>query len=275
MDLDTKRQSFFLFCQAYLKKTLPPEQAQALIDEHVNLADGSQSPCSLNELYLGLLFSAQNTQGKPRQIGGSIQGIEHLGKITHDFDPHWVVKHYPDSTAIFQTVVKKLKPTGLVNPRPEGVWPKYCRTILTAAQFLARFQDGEDFYAWANRMYGDLRSQDALPLLIQRDVYGIAYALACDFLKEKGFLDYGKPDTHVIDILNHVGLCQEGMPASAYQDELRAIALANQTSAYAVDKLIWLIGSSDFYQSANKPEKINQAKRKFLKAWNQFQAEQV
>lgn len=268
MDLFEQRRRFHAFCLKYLKQQLPADQAQNMIDEHLNLADGSQDVCSLDELYYCLLFSAQNVQGKPNQIGGSIQGLDNLAKITGDFDPHWVVKHYADADAVFKAVLKKLKPSGVVNPGSLGVWPKYCRSLYTAAHFFARFRDGFDFYEWANRMYGDLRSQDALPMLIERDVFGVGYALACDFLKEKGFLDYGKPDTHVIDILNHVGLCHEGMPATAYQDELRAIALANQTSAYAVDKLIWLIGSSKFYKSANKPDQDSQAKRKFLSAWS-------
>ena len=268
MDILKQRRRFYTFCLNYLKQQLPPDHAQNMIDEHLNLADGSQTVCSLNELFYALLFSAQNVQGKPYQIGAAIHGLENLAKITRDFDPHWVVNHYEDADAVFAAAVKKLKPTGVVNPGPLGVWPKYCRSLYTGAQFFARFSDGDDFYQWANRMYGDLRSQDALPMLIERDVFGVGYALACDFLKEKGFLDYGKPDTHVIDILNHVGFCREGMPATAYQDELRAIALANQTSAYAVDKLIWLIGSSKFYKSTNKPDQDSQAKRKFLQAWS-------
>jgi hypothetical protein len=272
MDLSNQRRVFHEFSLNYLHQLLPAAQAKMIISEHLDLADGSQTICPLSELYFGLLFSAQNVQGKPNQIGLAIKGLENLSKITGHFDPHWVVAHYADAGAVFQAVLKKLKPAGRINHSEKGVWPKYCRSIYTAAQFFSRFKDGEDFYQWANRMYGDLRSQDALPMLIERDVFGVGYALACDFLKEKGFLDYGKPDTHVIDILNHVGLCQEGMPASAYQDEIRAIALASGTSAYSVDKLIWLIGSNDFYKSANKPMKDPQAKRKFLQAWSKQNA---
>jgi hypothetical protein len=269
MDLSNQRRDFHAFSLHYLHQLLPAAQAESIISEHLDLADGSQTVCSLSQLYFGLLFSAQNVQGKPNQIGRAIKGLENLGRITGDFDPHWVVAHYADAGEVFQAVLKNLKPTGRINHSKMGVWPKYCRSLYTAAQFFSRFMDGEDFYQWANRMYGDLRSQDALPMLIERDVFGVGYALACDFLKEKGFLDYGKPDTHVMDILNHVGLCHEGMPATAYQDEIRAIAEMCNTSAYAVDKLIWLIGSGWFYKSDNAPERDAQAKRKFLHSWTQ------
>ena len=46
----------------------------------------------------------------------------------------------------------------------------------------------------------------ALPIVIDQEVYGIGFPLACDFLKEIGYGRYGKPDTHTIDILYETGL---------------------------------------------------------------------
>lgn len=52
----------------------------------------------------------------------------------------------------------------------------------------------------------DKRARPARPLLIEVEVYGIDFPLACDFLKEVGF-DYAKPDVHLKDIFTALPLC--------------------------------------------------------------------
>ena len=46
-----------------------------------------------------------------------------------------------------------------------------------------------------------------MPLILAAEIEGIGYTLACDFLKELGFIEYGKPDVHVIEIFVGIGLC--------------------------------------------------------------------
>jgi hypothetical protein len=270
MNKDLLRKHFYENGMEYLMANLPADLADRVISQHLDLVDGSQTPASLEALYEGLLFSAQNAQGKPNQVGGAIKGVHNLSRVTFGFNPHRVVEHYQTGAQIFDEVKAVLKPSGRLNESAIGVWPKYCRTMLEAAKFMSQFKDGEDFYAWANAMYQDVRSQDAIPMLIAQQVAGIGYSLACDFLKEKGFINFGKPDVHVKDILATVGLCDKHASEIDCQRELRAIAKAVGVSAYKVDKLVWLIGSGTFYMASVPVDPIIKSKDKFQKAWAQL-----
>ncbi len=88
------------------------------------------------------------------------------------------------------------------------------------------------------------------------------FPLACDFLKELGYLNYGKPDVHIRDIFSATGLLSE--KSSNYQ-VLKAITRVSENveeTPYNVDKLFWLIGSGYFY---NHTEIGNQGRTKRLK----------
>lgn len=267
MNKDLLRKHFYENSLSFLREHLPPDLADEVLSDHLDLDDGSQTPVSLEDLYEGLLISAQNTQGKPNQIGGSIRGIHNLAQITFGFNPHLVAEHYQTSSQIFEELKRVLKPTGKVNETAIGVWPKYCRTMLDAAKFMSQFKDGHDFYAWANTMYQDARSQDAIPMLIAQHVAGIGYSLGCDFLKEKGFINFGKADVHIKEILASVKLCDKNASDIDCQRELRAIAQAVGVSAYKVDKVIWLVGSGTFYMASTPVDPIIKSKDKFQKAW--------
>ena len=90
--------------------------------------------------------------------------------------------------------------------------------------------------------------------MISTEIDGIGFPLACDFLKEIGCLEYGKPDVHVKKILAGLGFIEKkykSTPKADYETFkiLNRIAESNQTTAFEVDKLIWLIGSGRFYNS--------------------------
>ena len=110
----------------------------------------------------------------------------------------------------------------------------------------------------------------ALPMILAAEIYGIGYPLACDFLKELGFVDYGKPDVHVIDIFVGIGLCQPKPKPYQVQKVITKIADAASVTAYNVDKLFWLIGSGKFYNHKHlgKNGHIGRMKHAFIAHFN-------
>jgi thermostable 8-oxoguanine DNA glycosylase len=87
-------------------------------------------------------------------------------------------------------------------------------------------------------------------MLLSYEIDGFGFALSCDFLKEMGYVKFGKPDTHVKDVFVALGLLGTVAKNSSKADYLSlriidSIATANNTTAYAVDKLLWLIGSGN------------------------------
>jgi hypothetical protein len=235
--------------KAFLLERIPSKDAKKILSIYLELPDQSKEPVEIPELFRRLLSSAQNSNMKAGVIGKSIGGFSNLGKALFAFNPQKTLKKFdgaPD--ALLEHIVNTLHPNGKVRTEPQSIWPKYCKTILSAASFFNQFSDGDDFYDWANSLYSNKRSLPALPMILASEIEGIGYPLACDFLKELGFIEYGKPDVHVIDIFVGIGLCPPKPSPYQVQKVITAIAEAAGVSSYNVDKVFWLIGSGRFYK---------------------------
>ena len=259
----------YLFAKDFLARELKRSDAEKIIGSYLSMPDMSNVPISLQKIFLGLLSSAQNANMKASVIGGSlVGGVGSLGKVLFDFDPAKVITTYgDDAEKLLDEIIKTLEPGGKILRNPRSIWPKYSRTILSAAAFLSQFKSGKDFNGWANHFYAESRSQAALPQVLGTEIEGIGYPLACDFLKELGYVDYGKPDVHIMDIFIGIGLCPERASPYHFQKAISRLADAANVSAYAVDKLFWLIGSGKFY---NHPalKSIGRKKAKFIAEYN-------
>lgn len=205
----------------------------------------SSRPNDISGIYLRLLASAQNANMKAGVIGGSIGGVKNLGIILCDFQPKLVLEKYGnDSEKVFVDVKENLKPRGKL--RANGLWTKYCQTILSGAKFLAQFDSLQEFYEWVDWFYEDDRARPALPLLLQQQVNGFGLALACDFLKEIGYVKYGKPDVHLRKIFVGVKLCHEKVSDFELLERIDNLAINVGVTPFHADKIFWLIGSGIF-----------------------------
>lgn len=213
-------------------------------------------PQNLEKIYQRLCDSAQNQQMAPKVVGKSIGGVENLSGILFDFDPKKVADKYQpnDNLLLFKEIIEQLKPKGKLRATPRSVWPKFCRSIIDGAHFLSQFRNGQDFYSWANSIYEDEKTKNILPLMMSLEIKGMGIALISDFLKEIGFVNYGKPDVHIKEILVASNYLHERDLKSlrgAYKalKVMDDIAEENEVTAYAVDKTLWLIGSGNFYRN--------------------------
>lgn len=216
------------------------------------------------EIYKRLLMSAQNANMKSGVIGGSIGGIDNLATILFGFDPAAVANRYEDkSECLLDDIVTQVKPRGLIRRTSRSIWPKYCQSILAGAIFLSRFKTSNEFHGWVDSFDRDDRSRSALPILISSEIPGLGFPLACDFLKESGYVNFGKPDVHIKAIFTGLELCRKG--AGDYEVFKTIIRVASNVGvdAYNVDKLFWLIGSGYFYGDPHlgKKGRISQINR--------------
>jgi hypothetical protein len=263
--------STYLTAKKFLIRELLIPSAAEIVESYLVSPDQINVPVPISELFERLLSSAQNANMKAGVIGGAIGGIHNLGKVLFNFDPKKVEDTFAgDPYHLLKVIVESVHPRGQIRTTPRSIWPKYCKTILSAAAFFTQFNNGEDFYTWANHLYGDPRSMAALPMILAAEIEGIGYPLACDFLKELGFVNYGKPDVHVIEIFAGIGLCPNGASSYQVQKVISKIAEASEVSAYAVDKVFWLIGSGKFY---NHPDignagQVGRKKAKFIAEFN-------
>ena len=111
---------------------------------------------------------------------------------------------------------------------------------------MASFNDKKAFDAFVKTFLLNKYTKAALPMLLSKEIKGFGLALACDFLKELGYRDYPKPDTHLIKIFHSLGLSETEDPYDVYK-AIVEMAKAVKEDAYTVDRVFWLIGSGKFY----------------------------
>ncbi|MBO4554930.1 MAG: hypothetical protein J5713_04030 [Clostridia bacterium] len=141
---------------------------------------------------------------------------------------------------------------------PTETWENYAQGLYTGAELLSSFANktaldtfiksfptnpsnpkGYDYPEYAGQ------AKNGAPYR----VFGMAYVLACNYLKECGHVSYIKPDTHVLAVCAAIGLCPVGS-ASACQSACRAQAAKAGVTPYALDKVLWLCCSGQFYRTS-------------------------
>ncbi|HKP54947.1 MAG TPA: hypothetical protein VJ183_20115 [Chloroflexia bacterium] len=214
-----------------------------------------ERPDTLGGVYKRLISSAQNAQMMPSVIGGSIGGIDKLEDILFGFSPAAVSARYPNdiqgALLLLDTIKGKLHPTGQVRSAPGSLWVRFCRAVISGAVFLAKFEHAGEFYEWVERFDADESKRSTLPMEIAREVHGIGFGLACDFIKELGFYNFSKPDVHIKAIFAELGLSGSTNDYDVFAAVSR-VAQNNGKSAYDVDKLFWLVASGNFYIQGRK-----------------------
>ncbi len=173
-----------------------------------------------------------------------------------------------------QDILSELKPKGQIRTTSRSLWPQFCQSVIDSAYFLSTFQSAKDFFNWCDSIALATKSKPALPLIISIEITGIGFPLACDLLKELGYINYGKPDVHIKEIFKGLNLIDTNENSILKQDYntlkiLDDIAEENKVSTYVVDKILWLIGSGFFYLDninigRHRADFIRIAREKFL-----------
>jgi len=203
------------------------------------------TPKTMAEVFHGLLVSARNKGMMATVIPDTL--VDSLGPVLDSFNPVSVTQRFTSADDLLDTIVTKLKPGGKVRRVAGSLWPLFARATLSGAQFLSQFADGPEFLAWVQTFDDDARMRAALPLLVSEEIDGFGFALACDFLKELGFVNFAKPDVHVKAIVKGLKLSADTATDYAVFKDVVRIALHCGTTPYDVDKLFWLVGSGRFY----------------------------
>ena len=219
-----------------------------LVEKYLNPLSLNPKPTTKEDIYKRILESAQNANMKAGVIGRAIGGIEKLAPVLEGFNAKAIlVKYAGDCDAVLSEIVEKLNPHGEVRRTSRSIWPHYCQTILSAANFIEQFSSVADFFGWVDFFDKDERARASLPMLLSREIEGFGFALSCDFLKEMGYINFPKPDVHLRDIFTALSLCPN--KSDDYQLFKAVIRVANHAgvSPYNADKMFWLIGSGYFY----------------------------
>jgi hypothetical protein len=247
--------------QAGADKGVMPE----LVERYLHLS--TSRPQTVTGLYERMLGSAQSANMKAGVIGGSIGGVGNLGRVLCDFEPSQVLQKYQsDWEKILDDVVAQLKPRGTVRRTPRSIWPRYCRTILSSAKFLVQFESANDFYKFVDFFDKDERARAALPLLLEEEIEGFGFALACDLVMGLGYENFSKPDVHIKEIFQGLRLCPWGSSDYEVFKAVARVARNASVTPYNVDRLFWLIGSGYIHEEPHTGTKgkVSGRKKEFI-----------
>ncbi len=141
-------------------------------------------------------------------------------------------------------------------------WKIYIGGIVDGASILSRYNNVQEFVDAINgfeQSHGLTfeQYQDVMPTRMRAStgrnnwkIYGMKNAIACNFLKEIGFTNYVKPDTHLKAAFDAVELSY-----SSDDDCLRLgrkLAESYGVTPYALDRIIWLCCSGHYYRHSQK-----------------------
>ena len=211
---------------------------------------------TLDEIFDRMISSVVNRQSMPNVIGYGEKNRSVILDVLGGPSVELVARMNQET--LYDEFYKRIGFKNYESKR--NSWRLFSRSVVDCAKFLEPFGEGPDFYAFADEFI-ESPSVSAkalpylrltLPVMIQQKVYGMGFALACDFLKEIGYDCYPKPDVHLTRIFTSLGLARDDSQYTVYEAIVRAsynasISLDETITAYRLDKIVFLISSGKFY----------------------------
>lgn len=137
-----------LFNQAYLFLLNEEKINKELIDKHLVPEIKRSKPDTINKIFKAILESAQNVQMSPNVIGKAISGIkgniDPLRDILFNFDPKSSFEKYKSYSP--EELFNDIKKTLITVPNKYKLWIRFCKTIISSANYLNQFEDHHKFY---------------------------------------------------------------------------------------------------------------------------------
>ena len=201
------------------------------------------TPTSLNDIFRGMVVSLKNKQGYMNFIGKT----EDMRDILKDFDPKTVNEMYKADWEKLAIIFKE-KFGGKFNidlTNNKNAWVMYSKGVLSCAQFLTRFASLEDFDTFVRSFFYNEYTVAALPMVLDKEIFGFGFALACDFLKEQGYTKYAKPDLWLKRLFTVLDMAENDSEYEIFKQAVKIAKLAGTETAI-VDKVFWLIGTGNF-----------------------------
>lgn len=218
-----------------------------IVDSKLRLAN-EDCEVTINDVFSQLIGSIQNRSMMPNVIKYWDNKCDVFDDVLKHHNPTEVLKAYKTAEDLYNVIQEKWKDKKLSEKELKGLWKQWCEGVLSAAQFLAQFKNISELRQAFGCIYNNTWSRPALPALLEKEISGMRFTLACDFLKECGY-DYPKPDTHISDVFEHIISTRDTY--SVFKAVIQ-YAAELEISAYQLDKMIWLVCSGNFYLDNKK-----------------------
>lgn len=258
----TKKYALNQLSEYYVKEEKLPnaeaiKKAEVKINSLIKPAanyDINNKNVTLKDIFVRLIISCQNRTMMPNVIKFSDRK-EQFARILQGFDYAKILTKYKTSENLYNVFEKKFN----VNRDHNKLWVLFSKSVMDAAKFISKFKDVEDFKRTINNIAIHFPYSMMIPKMISEEIDGMGEILACDFIKEIGYVDFAKPDVHIDAIIKT--LKGRDMKPKEVLMEVQNIATAANTTTFEIDKLLWLVSSGKYYDVKGK-EKTIQIKNK-------------
>lgn len=223
----------------------------------------------LATIYRRILESARNRGMSPNVVKRNNSDKEkddlyRLESLLCRFQPTKVLEKYNDDWhRVLNDVETQLNPPSPFRRNAGSIWPQFCKTIVSGAAFMAQFETAKDFCTFVDFFNRDDRARAALPMLLSKEIDGFGFPLACDFLKEIGYLNFGKPDVHVKEIFFELKLSKSKDDYKVFK-AIQRVAKNVDATPFKVDKMFWLAGSGDYLKKQGKRVRGDKHRKEFI-----------
>ncbi|OAA84693.1 hypothetical protein [Clostridium ljungdahlii] len=262
MKKEEKMQICYTKAKEYLIEITPLELQGEELRKYFNIEKTFKTK---SDILYGLLGSLQNGNRMPNVIGLWNENRRDIfEQILYQYDAESILQQY-DADSLYEEFCANFNVKN--KDSKNNLWMRYSKSIISASKFISGFETAVDFDNFISSFSNNRLSSVAAPLILEKEVFGLGFTLACDFLKEMGYSQYPKPDVHIKDIFSSFGLCEDN-DYEAYKAVIEMANICNDTP-YNVDKVFWLIGSGKFYLhdvniGGNKKDFINKVQNIFL-----------
>ena len=221
----------------------------------------------LKQYYLERLASSLQNSGMMHnsiRFNESEERYEHIKNILCNFDCNETLSKYDTWQKLYDALTQKgALDNGIQKDKEEKRtnWGKYAKGIYCGMEFLANENGKEKIDTLCKEPVNTEELNQKIKELkdIERRIHGLGFALTCDWLKECGCIWLAKPDVHIKIVCSAI----DGKSETEMMSDVDIIKfmfnLSNSikekypdVTAYKLDKIIWLICTSNFYLQKDK-----------------------
>lgn len=259
MDEDTRLKRIYEEAYNFLKNKVGESVLKKQLDYYHNY-----KPDSIIDVFKQMIQSLKNKQG----YANFIADIDQMNTILLEFEPKKIFEKFgSDWKKLFLEFREKFGQNYKMDiDNKRNAWVMYSRGVLSCSKFLSNFNSVKEFDDFVKSFFHNEFTIASLPMLLKEEIFGFGFPLACDFLKELGYVQYAKPDVHLKKIFMELNLVESDTDYEVFKKIVK-IGLLVKQDPVIVDKVFWLIGSGNFIESdlkigRQKSEFINQVKEK-------------
>lgn len=240
--------------------------------ENINLSkylNLNKTYYSMEEVSEALIFALQNRNIMPNIIKFK-ENKEIFKNILYDFSTTQILTHYNNEENLFDKFKEYFEIKNKESKK--NLWYQYAKSVISACEFLVKFEDEIAFDNFINSFSGDLLKKAALINLMTEEISGLGISLCCEFLAELGYADFPPADSYVRELLSKLNVCKDD-EYDVFKSIIKMADVAEK-NAYYVYKVFYLISKGTFYlDNASMPNAKTDFINNYLKINNIFMNE--